>query len=145
MCLGPVLQSPHCERVCCRVGRWGPQGHTQGQFCLVRTSRTPPYRGKLASKKKEKKETVKINKQGSLLETPTRQDMTRSAKIVTNDPCQELQCLLILCFFFLTYLYSKEILVCPVWFPSRETYIQSKDISPFMLSFSLRKTTAGNS
>lgn len=61
----------------------------------------PPYRGKPASKKKEKKETVKINEQRPLLETPTRQEMTRGTKMVSTDLCQEPRCQLSpLAFFF---------------------------------------------
>lgn len=69
----------------------------------------PPTRGKRASEKKEKGETVKINEQRPLRDTPTRQEMTRSTKMVS------------------TYLYQKSGPLSPIAFllqhPFRDMYV----------------------
>lgn len=72
-------------------GKGGLGGHYTGPIlCLSPpTPPAPPYRGKAASKKKEKKETVKINEQGPVPETPARQEMTRSTKMVSTDLCRD--------------------------------------------------------
>lgn len=91
-----------------RSGEVGSAGPYTGPILLSTESPNPPappYRGKLASKKKKKskKETVKINEQGPLLDTPTRQEMTLGTKTVSTDLCQEPRCL---CFLIPTYLSS---------------------------------------